>query len=528
MAQRIQLRRGTSAAWTAANPTLAQGEMGVETDTNRSKIGDGASPWSALPYAGSGASPSAHMPLEIPVYDANPSVGHPDVVYVPGGWNGYAYWMAFTPFPSSLRENPSIVASNDGVNWEVPPGLTNPIASLADAVAAGYDYWADTEMVLDGSTMVLYFKGTKTAVSNHYLRTTSTDGVTWSTPTVVITDAGVSPAVIIEPDGTYTMIELKDNIARRTSTDGITWTAATLGTRPTLPSPFGIWHLDATRDSQGTYHALITASVPTGTAPYRLFYWTSTNGLTWTGDTSPSVPLSGSRFDAQGHYRSAIMPAASGIDGRFDLWLTGMDDTGTNHDQSIWRIGLIRDFDFSAPNGGDAWAFPVPSAASFPRSSDEIWISAGELQTTLGAPPAGPVPGSGWPAKGLRHNASDGLGVVVPPLPTDWHHFTIDALIVNGGTLSGGFVLPTRHQIAGAGDTITTGTFRQLIATMGAQDVPTWFELLGYPAVAPIGVQQGKATRITIERSWGNVNDTIDDTLWILALRVRRVRRLTG
>ena len=37
----IQLRRGTASDWTSANPTLAQGEMGLETDTGLTKIGNG-------------------------------------------------------------------------------------------------------------------------------------------------------------------------------------------------------------------------------------------------------------------------------------------------------------------------------------------------------------------------------------------------------------------------------------------------------------------------------------------------------
>jgi hypothetical protein len=47
----IQLRRGTQAAWAAANSVLAQGEPGVELDTNRLKVGDGATHWNGLPYA---------------------------------------------------------------------------------------------------------------------------------------------------------------------------------------------------------------------------------------------------------------------------------------------------------------------------------------------------------------------------------------------------------------------------------------------------------------------------------------------
>jgi len=55
MAVIIQIRRGLASAWTAANPTLAQGEMGVETDTLEVKIGDGLTAWNSLPYFTQGA-----------------------------------------------------------------------------------------------------------------------------------------------------------------------------------------------------------------------------------------------------------------------------------------------------------------------------------------------------------------------------------------------------------------------------------------------------------------------------------------
>ena len=50
MASIIQLRGGTASAWTSTNPTLAQNEFGVETDTNRMKRGDGATAWTSLAY----------------------------------------------------------------------------------------------------------------------------------------------------------------------------------------------------------------------------------------------------------------------------------------------------------------------------------------------------------------------------------------------------------------------------------------------------------------------------------------------
>jgi hypothetical protein len=50
MASKIQLRRGTAAEWTAANPILSQGEFGYETDTGKFKIGNNSNSWTTLPY----------------------------------------------------------------------------------------------------------------------------------------------------------------------------------------------------------------------------------------------------------------------------------------------------------------------------------------------------------------------------------------------------------------------------------------------------------------------------------------------
>lgn len=47
----IQFRRGTAAAWTSANPVLAAGEAGYETDTTKIKFGDGSTAWNSLAYA---------------------------------------------------------------------------------------------------------------------------------------------------------------------------------------------------------------------------------------------------------------------------------------------------------------------------------------------------------------------------------------------------------------------------------------------------------------------------------------------
>ena len=48
----FQLRRGTSTEWSSSNPVLAAGEIGIETNTNLLKIGNGSTAWNSLVYGG--------------------------------------------------------------------------------------------------------------------------------------------------------------------------------------------------------------------------------------------------------------------------------------------------------------------------------------------------------------------------------------------------------------------------------------------------------------------------------------------
>jgi len=48
MATQILFRRDTSGNWTNTNPLLAQGELGLETDTGQFKVGNGSDEWNSL------------------------------------------------------------------------------------------------------------------------------------------------------------------------------------------------------------------------------------------------------------------------------------------------------------------------------------------------------------------------------------------------------------------------------------------------------------------------------------------------
>lgn len=51
MSVQIQLRRDLAAQWTLINPILAEGEMGLEIDMGRFKVGDGIKTWNMLSYS---------------------------------------------------------------------------------------------------------------------------------------------------------------------------------------------------------------------------------------------------------------------------------------------------------------------------------------------------------------------------------------------------------------------------------------------------------------------------------------------
>jgi hypothetical protein len=81
MTTRIQIRRDFAAAWTASNPVLSSGEIGLEIDTLRLKFGDGASVWTALPYGTINTASSNNLA----VFETSETWSVPAQLRVPGG-----------------------------------------------------------------------------------------------------------------------------------------------------------------------------------------------------------------------------------------------------------------------------------------------------------------------------------------------------------------------------------------------------------------------------------------------------------
>lgn len=110
MAVQIQFRRGTAASWTAANTILAEGELGLETDTDLFKIGDGTTAWNSLGYAALNSTTISPTVIDAKG-DLLVGTGDNTVDRVAVGTNGYF-----------LKANSSATA---GVEWAAIPTINN-------------------------------------------------------------------------------------------------------------------------------------------------------------------------------------------------------------------------------------------------------------------------------------------------------------------------------------------------------------------------------------------------------------------
>lgn len=143
---------------------------------------------------------NATKPLFINTFDGSYEPYHPSVKYFPAGWNGYKYWMAYTPYPAVASpykgrwECPSIAVSVDGKNWVTPTGLTNPLIDLTAAEITNGDYFSDPSIVMNGATMEVWYRktnGANTSQTDIY-RMTSTNGTTWTAPEMVVDSQNVN------------------------------------------------------------------------------------------------------------------------------------------------------------------------------------------------------------------------------------------------------------------------------------------------------------------------------------------------
>ena len=72
---KVRLRTDSAVNWLNVNPVLLKGEIGVEEDTGRIKIGNGKSSWAVLPYFFAGMSKQEILDAFFPINTVRITVG---------------------------------------------------------------------------------------------------------------------------------------------------------------------------------------------------------------------------------------------------------------------------------------------------------------------------------------------------------------------------------------------------------------------------------------------------------------------
>ena len=293
---------------------------------------------------------NADTPLDIESYVAdNDEVVHPDVLYFENGWNGYEYWMVFTPFPNSdaQYENPSIAVSHDGLEWEIPTGVTNPIV---DFVNDPYDvnyYFSDPDMIMseDNSTIYVFWREHSNWRYETLNYVFSTDGITWSsTQEAFWVDGNIerilSPAIVRDNEN-YKMwtVDTKTNprTIRMRTTESLTatWSDPVATDLSFIAPSTEIWHLDVNYVN-GKYYMLVSVGTSGEPRGGSLYLAVSEDGLTWQAAENPVLEGDSNSWDKL-IYRSTLLPYPVNNHLNFKVWYSC--DGGTAIDNLFWRIG---------------------------------------------------------------------------------------------------------------------------------------------------------------------------------------------
>ena len=246
-------------------------------------------------------------------YLGNPQNVHPKVLYIPSGFCGHKYWMAYTPYPygSTEAENPCIAYSDDGYRWRDIPG--NPLATGTSG-----DYYSDTHLVLRDATLECWYReANSTDRIETIWRKTSTDGVTWSSAEKIMESSEsltrlLSPAVIWNADNNKYMmwvVSSKDGYAiKYLEGDSNAQNWSEIRRIPLSYSyngkNYNPWHLDVIIDNNN-YIALVMCKGADDNNDWLLFITTSTDNENY---ISPYVVMVGNPDSWDNKlYRSSIV-----------------------------------------------------------------------------------------------------------------------------------------------------------------------------------------------------------------------------
>ncbi|MGA1793253.1 MAG: hypothetical protein ACMUHM_04830 [Thermoplasmatota archaeon] len=282
---------------------------------------------------------NAPLYLKIPTYDGSGQCVHPDIMVFPEAWNGYRYWMAMTPYPNSndRYENPSIVASNDNINWTDP--VQNPLIGQPSGT-----HNSDTEWIFvkgEERVHLMYRKG-----EWELFVMSSPNGLDWSSKSLQVfngtrSNCCLSPAVVSEGNGSLRMWMVNGKgspntlmtYVRKGSPDG-PWDLQGNCTVENLPKGRDIWHIDVIRCAGGKFYlALLVLADMDKTINTTLHLGLSSDGMNWTISESEAISASRNSWDNDMIYRASSAVLDGEDRDRLGIWYSARSSGGR------WHIG---------------------------------------------------------------------------------------------------------------------------------------------------------------------------------------------
>ena len=243
---------------------------------------------------------------------------HPKILRFNPQWNGYYYWMAFTPYPNGnqAKENPHILASNNMLKWVEPKGYRNPLEPQPEGTP-DKQYNSDTHLVFrkDLDRLECWWRYVNDDTGKVIIyRKHTTDGVNWSEKEEMINWVRkehdcLSPALIWE-DNMYKMwhVDVGYVVKYMESVDGKVWNnKRQLNITYDKPNMKN-WHLDVIKTNKGYEMLLSSFENGQNRNDMDLYYTKSSDNVNW--DTCITIlkhsndPLS---WDNRGIYRSSFL-----------------------------------------------------------------------------------------------------------------------------------------------------------------------------------------------------------------------------
>ncbi len=241
------------------------------------------------------------------------SAYHPKVIDMGEKWNGYRFWLSYTPYPAAndKYENPHIVASNDLINFtDVKFNHGMP-----KNYKAGVRYNSDSELVYNSDKNRLELFWRYTDYEKNYMALYmrySYDGDRWSAATKAYEtnnrekDDMISPSIVYE-NGIYKVWYVSGYKLMYKEYKNDKWTKGK-ETAISYAVPTYTWHLDVEKIN-GRYELLACSTTNKSDRRHMsLYYSTSEDGLNWSEAEKVLEPSSDpTNWDGGGLYRPAFI-----------------------------------------------------------------------------------------------------------------------------------------------------------------------------------------------------------------------------